>query len=794
MIAEQAGFAPEVTSRQQVPTIGRSVDQVAQYFREAFNLGYGKASSLAYIYRSAIYSCVTLRADMICGLPLKAYRLGVSGRGKRIDLKRPSNRLCMPNTARGIRLADAGVATEVEGSDIVRRLARPNEDWTGRALLRMTEMSLGLAGDSYWRLHGRGPAAKKPPQEISYLRHDRIRIEKAEPTDVSARTVRAWTLDPDTAQKQELQRGEILRLRYPDPNDPDYGALAPVDIARLGADSYQDAMAANRAIFRGGLKASGIVVPPEEQQSFEDDTQIEELERELNRKLYSDKAAGKLAVLKYRFGVTPLQGISPKDAEFISLLNFAIEDAARAYRIPIEFIGGARRTYQNMEAAFRGIWMMALEPEAMWLADELSVNLAPMFGDNVDFVALDLSNVVALQEDEKARWGREREQLEAGVLVKNEWRVSHGLDELEMAQSSIEVGKIAQLVPLTIAVAAGQLPGDSAKGIIQAMGLSPDTADSIVDPAMSAAVALAPPSPEPAPADVVDEAPNDEPPPAVDADRVISGPAYGSDDHRARMARSEDLQAPHEERVAELVEELLRSQKKSVLAKLDNHRGCSKRIVVDDLTAIFDMQHWISKFRLRIKPLLGDAVADAADALFGDLDQDAELDTAEPAVVNFLRRQAQRFATEVNETTWGRLLASLEEGIDEAESMNELADRVTSVMDGRISSTPKTAARTEVLGAFSGGSQLAAEQLDLDLEKTWLSALDARVRDDHQDAHGQTVALNEDFKVGGRRGPGPGLMGDPAQDCNCRCGVVYSEKKARADAAREIADAVPAVA
>ena len=83
---------------------------------------------------------------------------------------------------------------------------------------------------------------------------------------------------------------------------------------------------------------------------------------------------------------------------FVALMEFAIEDAARVYRVPIEFIGGVRRTYQNMEAAFKGIWMMALEPQAAWMADELSSRLIPAFGDEADFVAFDLSDVVALQE------------------------------------------------------------------------------------------------------------------------------------------------------------------------------------------------------------------------------------------------------------------------------------------------------------------------------------------------------------------------------------------------------------
>jgi hypothetical protein len=51
------------------------------------------------------------------------------------------------------------------------------------------------------------------------------------------------------------------------------------------------------------------------------------------------------------------------------------------------------------------------------------------------------------------------------------------------------------------------------------------------------------------------------------------------------------------------------------------------------------------------------------------------------------------------------------------------------------------------------------------------SALDDRTRDDHIDAHGQTVPLGDDFVVGGESGPGPGMIGSAEQDINCRCAM-----------------------
>jgi SPP1 gp7 family putative phage head morphogenesis protein len=152
-----------------------------------------------------------------------------------------------------------------------------------------------------------------------------------------------------------------------------------------------------------------------------------------------------------------------------------------------------------------------------------------------------------------------------------------------------------------------------------------------------------------------------------------------------------------------------------------------------------------------------------------------KFDEGDPAAVRFLVGRAQRFATEVNDTTWEMLKASLAEGMRDGETMDDLTQRVKDIFTQRSTSGAEMIARTEVIGAFNGGSQLAAEATGLDLEKTWITALDERVRADHADAHGQTVALDEDFEVGDATGPAPGQMGDPAQDINCRCVATYGE-------------------
>ena len=165
-------------------------------------------------------------------------------------------------------------------------------------------------------------------------------------------------------------------------------------------------------------------------------------------------------------------------------------------------------------------------------------------------------------------------------------------------------------------------------------------------------------------------------------------------------------------------------------------------------------------------------MADAGTAALADISVGIGFDVKSPDAMRFLEQRTQRFALQVNETTWDSLRTSLVEGMDAGESIDDLAKRVEAVMGDRISSNAQTIARTETIGALNGGSQIAWEQSGVVAGKEWVAALDERTRDTHIAAHGQRVKLNDDFSVGGGSGPQPGQIGIAEEDINCRCSAV----------------------
>ena len=112
-------------------------------------------------------------------------------------------------------------------------------------------------------------------------------------------------------------------------------------------------------------------------------------------------------------------------------------------------------------------------------------------------------------------------------------------------------------------------------------------------------------------------------------------------------------------------------------------------------------------------------------------------------------------------------------------SVGDAADEVVYKTERLAPHTANAIARTDLNGLSNGGSLKAAQQAlakhPEPVYKTWLSTPDERTRESHIEADGQTVALNENFQVGGFPMPYPGYPLAPAEEViNCRCTITYT--------------------
>ena len=103
-------------------------------------------------------------------------------------------------------------------------------------------------------------------------------------------------------------------------------------------------------------------------------------------------------------------------------------------------------------------------------------------------------------------------------------------------------------------------------------------------------------------------------------------------------------------------------------------------------------------------------------------------------------------------------------------------------------------ARTAVTNAQNAGrmdSYVAATKMGIEMEREWVSALDARTRPEHAEADGQVVGVDEPFIVGGEKLMFPGdRSGSGWNIYNCRCTQIARVKNVPNATERRSSDGV----
>jgi SPP1 gp7 family putative phage head morphogenesis protein len=160
--------------------------------------------------------------------------------------------------------------------------------------------------------------------------------------------------------------------------------------------------------------------------------------------------------------------------------------------------------------------------------------------------------------------------------------------------------------------------------------------------------------------------------------------------------------------------------------------------------------------------------------IFPEIDDDAEeIILVDDDLAEAYLATRENFLVGVGDDIWQLAREQLLEGMAAGEGIDELSERLTTVV-GLTAGRATRVARTEVVGAANAGSieqMLATVSI---ATKEWVSTDDARTRPDHVEADGQVADLTEPFIVGGvpmQRPHDP--LGGPEQVVNCRCTMIY---------------------
>jgi len=142
-------------------------------------------------------------------------------------------------------------------------------------------------------------------------------------------------------------------------------------------------------------------------------------------------------------------------------------------------------------------------------------------------------------------------------------------------------------------------------------------------------------------------------------------------------------------------------------------------------------------------------------------------DVFEPGVLEYAEREAEFLAGVMGSTTGQKVAETVQKGLAEGDLVRDLTKRLEdSAAFSR--SRAKLVARTETTRAWNGAQrsgmsryQKAAGKVVM---KTWLSAQDDRVRDEHMDLDGMQIPVDDEF---------PNGLTEPGEP-NCRCTLTYA--------------------
>lgn len=140
-------------------------------------------------------------------------------------------------------------------------------------------------------------------------------------------------------------------------------------------------------------------------------------------------------------------------------------------------------------------------------------------------------------------------------------------------------------------------------------------------------------------------------------------------------------------------------------------------------------------------------------------------------VDEWLRENAGKRITGITESSRKKIAAQIAAGTSAGETLAQIARRIDRFyLEDVIPNRSMVIARTEVGSATNWSQHQIAVDTGVHMEKEWLALNDDRTRDDHSEADGQVVDLDEPFEVGADLLMYPGdPAGGPEQVINCRC-------------------------
>ncbi len=155
----------------------------------------------------------------------------------------------------------------------------------------------------------------------------------------------------------------------------------------------------------------------------------EAAEEFMNRYMAGATNAGKMVMPPQGYEIKPMS-MTPLDMGLAAIEGVSRVRIFAAYKVPPEVVGDHEHaTYSNFEQAAKAFYTNTILPIARRFAAKINTWLAPQLGRDVR-LAVNKTEIEALQEDATAMADRIKGLVEIGVKKRNEGRIELGLEEV----------------------------------------------------------------------------------------------------------------------------------------------------------------------------------------------------------------------------------------------------------------------------------------------------------------------------------------------------------------------------
>ena len=612
---------------------------------------------------------------------------------------------------------------QLENHPLVNLFNRPNKLMSRYDFWEATLTYLETTGNNYWEVVG------DPVKELYPLRPDRMVIV---PDRVNY--IKKYTYEVNS-KKVDLDPEDIWHLKYFNPNN-DYYGLSPIQAAADSLTLDFRAIDYNKKLFENDATPGGVL---ETAGSVNESTK----RRILSQWGQMHKGISKThSIALLSDGLSYKQvAISPKDLEYLSLRRMTKEEIHAVFGVPLIMTQDLTdANYANARQQERIFYQTTIKPKLIKLTECLNAHfIQPRYGE--DIVGMfDFSGISALQEDQETKTAKAnsvREDFKNSLITRDEARSRLNIIYDEDEYDDLELNTV--------------------EGDVFYMPISMIPVGTVIDDTT----------------------------PADDQGKSLPNNPENEMTWKAFVRETLPLEISMTNRLAVEFHGLY----KEMMKKFDTVETDETKAYIDYEIEkyFFDQDKAKKKLQKTIRPYVIEGVKGGANYALAKLGISIDFNMADPKVQKFIKDKVYDFwKYSVDETLIDGLKETLTVGTGAGESLLDLRRRVQDVFDGYWRGERPAAqriARTEALASYNYGNIEGARQSGVVSKKKWISARDAKVRDDHIQAEidygtkDKAIDIDMAFIVGGVNMDRPGdPAGGAANVINCRCVASFITK------------------